>query len=340
LDSADLAKALTLNPVEGAVRGDEPMELNISLKVAKAIQRRHNVECMVEILVNWQKSFCSIRLPVSAMFQPSIYRLPLSILGNLGNTAISEWKPGGLSGIITSTIAENISGSADLQVTLSGVDKPVKLDDLMLPPKEIRMVMAWLFQQSQAGNQGALEELQPVMSEESTVLEPQQQVDAEAMIVQSVVEKGQPMAALATATSRGGLHFLLHWLTSLPQPIVNRESVSKFNEEKKSLREYVMDGVSTKSAMQALEALPRSCLACLGALMGQLHRKDKTKEENYAMTRFALALCHKSDLVEDTKELLKKLAVEASRGSDKGKFPPVVSLYAVGCLRPMHSLQV
>jgi len=339
LDAVDLAKALTLNPVEGAVRGDEPMELSISLNVAKAIQRRYTVECMVEILVNWQKACCSIRLPVAALLQPSIHRLPLSILANLGSTSINDWRPGGGAlSLSPSTIAETISGSADLQVTLSGLEKPVKLDDLVLPPKEIRMVMAWLFQQSQAGNAGALEELQPASSEDGT--ESMTEVWAEARLVQSAVESGQPMAALATATLRGGLHFLLHWLTSLPQPIVNRECVSKFNEEKKSLREYVMDGVSTKPAMQALEALPRSCLACLGALMGQLHRKDKTKEENYAMARFALALAHKSDLVEDTKELLKKLAVEASRNSDKGRFPPVLSLHAVGCVKPSFSIQV
>merc|ERR1740121_101591 len=137
---------------------------------------------------------------------------------------------------------------------------------------------------------------------------------AEAAMVQGFLETGEPLPAFEKVPLRCGFLFLLRWLTALPEPILDKACVRNFETERNMAK-----------AMQQLEVLPRSVLCCVGALIGQLKARHvlQSKVEvlsDEALARFAVALTHKQELAEEGRELLKRMANESGRSTDRVTF--------------------
>jgi endonuclease/exonuclease/phosphatase family metal-dependent hydrolase len=132
-DDVDITKWLSVSPTEGRIVKGETKEVRISLNLCRAVLKRQSAEACLVFSVSGgsspSKSDC--RLPVQAMIEPSVMRIPLPALHALGSRPI-------------------IQDAGPLEVTPDS-------SSLHLPPKEVMCVMQWVLMQSRDEAPGSLQ---------------------------------------------------------------------------------------------------------------------------------------------------------------------------------------
>lgn len=298
VESLQLTRWLCTSPTEGTVNEGRPMELRVSLCMCEAVMRRKTLATALVVRVGDSTGSKDFKLPVEALLEPSLLRVPLDTLAGLGDRPLLAD-----SLTVRSDTCPSSFGDGFPAVAAGSVAFPSPANTPLLPPKEAMAVMQWLLQRSRDAAPGSLE-WWPDPLHNSV-----QKSRDELAEVQRCLEHGQPLPLESTRMpARSATLFLLRWLQLLPIPILTRPCL-----------EMVGDGGADActEALQELLELQRNVVLCVACLFAQLSRRHGENVE--IAKRLTECLTQQAPPPPAGERLLTALLLEFERS----EFPPL-----------------
>jgi len=273
-----LSRWLSVSPPRGKLKDGESKEVRISICMSVPMLQRKVIEASLVFSLSKTPSAGSqqdAKLPMQIKTEPSIFRMPLSILSALGSQAIISDQP--------------LPKPAALPSTPSG---------LCLPPKEVMAVMQWIIRVSRDEVAGSLRWWP------DPLLDSVRKGQDELHELVRYLENGWPMPAnCSQMPPRVATVFIFRWLMLLPQPVLPMHICEMFIQERPTV----------KAALQGVAALPRAIIVCTTSLFAQLSSRHGSGADAAVVQRMTKCLTHEASISDASEQMVNALMSEFRR---------------------------